>query len=74
MHVCGPSKMWMMSSLVFSCQVHAMALLNADFICGVCERAYSNSAAFHLHLLGNEHQLKLSHPKSRQGRHTVSVS
>ena len=56
-----------------SFQVQAMPPLNADFICGICERAYSNSAALNLHLTGNEHQLKLSNPNSRQGRRTVSV-
>ena len=55
-------------------QVQAMPPLNPDFICGICERAYSNSAALHLHLIGNEHQVKLAHPKTKQGRHTVSVT
>ena len=48
-------------------QEQTIPRLNPDFICGVCEQAYSNKAAILRHLASDEHRSNLTLPSSRAG-------
>ena len=51
-----------------------MPVLNPDFICGICEHAYSNESAYLLHLTGHEHRLKLNEPATKKKKGEIMAT